>query len=211
MTLKETFRYQNFIKQMMRAAELFLADPSNLVTITKSHQMKAANPDAEDKIETVAPETEYTAADVLDFAASLVDERVALTKAINKAKAHAILDLDALIEGNKMRQSVVGLFRRVIQKGKPTESVSRGVSYKFNVEGNQAQYYYDIVSKSQPTFDPAKLMRIVSDMSSEAERVSVSADALRVNTEVDFSPRYNVTLTFDEIMSQIAAKKPEKI
>lgn len=209
MTLKEAFRYQNFIKQMMRCAELFLADQSNLVTVTKLHQMKAANPDAEDKVEVVSPETVYTAADVLAFVVSLVDERVELTKAINRAKAQASADLDALIEGNKIRQSVVGLFRRVAQKGKPTESVSRGVSYKFNVEGNQAQYYYDIVSQSQPTFDPTRLMKAVSEMSSEAERVSSMADALRVNTEFDFSPKYNVTLTFEEIMSQIAAEKSQ--
>ena len=77
----------------------------------------------------------------------LVEERSKLTNAIGKAKASIGFDLDAAIETNKFRQTVANRVKTMLRftASKRTE---RGTDYKFNVEGNQTQYYYDIEVKA---------------------------------------------------------------
>ena len=53
MNLKESFRYQNFLENMLAYAGNSLTDREHSLTITKNHLRKKANAEAEDMMETV--------------------------------------------------------------------------------------------------------------------------------------------------------------
>lgn len=147
MNLKESFRYQNFLENMLAYAGNSLTDREHSLTITKNHLRKKANAEAEDMMETVDVGEFFKNDDVLKFMTMLVEERSKLTNAIGKAKASIGFDLDAAIETNKFRQTVANRVKTMLRftASKRTE---RGTDYKFNVEGNQTQYYYDIEVKA---------------------------------------------------------------
>ena len=52
MNLKESFRYQNFLENMLAYAGNSLTDREHSLTITKNHLRKKANAEAEDMMET---------------------------------------------------------------------------------------------------------------------------------------------------------------
>ena len=109
MNLKESFRYQNFLENMLAYAGNSLTDREHSLTITKNHLRKKANAEAEDMMETVDVGEFFKNDDVLKFMTMLVEERSKLTNAIGKAKASIGFDLDAAIETNKFRQTVANL------------------------------------------------------------------------------------------------------
>ena len=53
MNLKESFRYQNFLDMMMRAASASIQQRDHCLKVTKTHLRSKANPDASDVTETV--------------------------------------------------------------------------------------------------------------------------------------------------------------
>lgn len=109
MNLKESFRYQNFLENMLACSGNSLTDREHSLAITKNHLRKKANAEAEDVVETVDYGEFFHNDDVLRFMSRLVEEREKLTNAIGKAKASIGFDLDAAIETNKFRQSAASM------------------------------------------------------------------------------------------------------
>lgn len=172
MNLKESFRYQNFLDMMMRAAEgeVFFAND-----------------------------------DVVAFMAWLVKEREKLTTAIGAAKASIGFDIDAAIETNKFRQTVNGSIKNMLRYT-PTKRVEQGRDYKFNVEGNQTPYIYEIEVVSEEAYDKTGAKTLMREMISKADEVSAAIDAAMINTKVDYEPVFDVNETFDDVMTDFLAK-----
>lgn len=206
MNLKESFRYQNFLENMMQNAGSSLTDREHSLTVTKKHLRSKANSDAEDMQETVDYGEFFKNDDVLAFMLALVDERSKLTNAIGTAKASLGFDLDAAVETNKFRQTVAQRTKSMLRftASKRTE---RGTDYKFNVEGNQTQYYYDIEVESSEAFDREHAKTVVRDIMSESDGVSAQIDFAMINTVVNYDPPFNVNDSFEDVMTEFLAKK----
>ena len=86
MNLKESFRYQNFLDMMMRAASASIQQRDHCLKVTKTHLRSKANPDASDVTETVEGEVFFANDDVVAFMAWLVKEREKLTTAIYRLR-----------------------------------------------------------------------------------------------------------------------------
>lgn len=199
MNLKETFRYQNFLDSMMRAATNSVMNREHCLTVTKTHLRNNANPDAENIVETVEVENFYSNDDVLRFMEWLVNEKAVLTQAISKAKASISLDLDTAIETNKFRQQVNNAIKNML-RFMPRKTVEQGRDYKFNLEGNQTVYYYDIEMESVEAYDKANAKQLMRDMISSADAVSADIDSALINTQVDYEPKYDVNESFEDVM-----------
>lgn len=199
MNLKETFRYQNFLDSMMRAASNSVMNREHCLTVTKTHLRNKANPDAENIVETVEVEKFYSNDDVLRFMEWLVNEKAALTQAISKAKAAISLDLDTAIETNKFRQQVNNAIKNMLRFA-PRKTVEQGRDYKFNLEGNQTVYYYDIEMESVEAYDKANAKKLMRDMISTSDTVSADIDSALINTQVDYEPKYDVNESFEDVM-----------
>ena len=201
MNLKESFRYQNFLDSLMRNASSSIQLMEHCFEVVKHHFKNKANPDAMDIDETVETAEFYPNDKVIAFMEWLVAEREKLTAAIGNAKASIGFNLDAAIETNKFRQSVNSAIKGMLHYT-PGKRVEQGRDYKFNVEGNQMAYVYDIEVESKDAFDRDGAKHIMRTMITKADEVSSEIDAAMINTKVDYKPRFDVNDSFDDVMAE---------
>lgn len=199
MNLKEAFRYQNFLESIMSDAVLRFQKRDNFETVTKTHRYSKANPDKQDEVEQVERVYPYTADCLLAFIEYLVDERNALSLAIGEAKASLPFDMDAATEANKFRQTAAKAVKTVL-KYTPSKRTEQGRDYKFNAEGNQMVYIYDVETEVTDAYDRETAKRIARELLEKSDEVSNEIDAAKVNTEVKYRPFFSVNNTFEEMI-----------
>lgn len=209
MNLKESFRYQNFLENMMSEASSSLTSREHSLTITKKHLRNKANADAQDMDETVDVGEFYKNDEVLSFMLLLVDERQKLTDAIGRAKASVGFDIDAAVETNKFRQTVAARTKAML-RFVASKRIEQGRDYKFNVEGNQTQYYYDIEVEATEAFDRNRAKDVVRKIMSQADKASAEIDSALINTKVEYEPPFNVNDSFDDVMKEFLAKREKR-
>lgn len=197
MNLKEAFRYQNFLDNMMSEASIVFGSRGNFQTVRKIHKFSKANPEKEDEVENVEREYPFSADCLLEFMVYITEEREKLSNAIGKAKASLAFDMDAATEANKFRQTFAKNVKNIL-KNNPTKRTEQGRDYKFNAEGNQMAYYYDIETEVTDAYDREIAKRIVRDVLSKSDEVSNDIDAAKVNTTVNYTPFLSVNLSFGE-------------
>ena len=200
MNLKESFRYQNFLEGLMTDASYSLRNRDHCLVTTKTHFRKKANPDAEDITETVEVGDFYHNDAVVRFMQWLVEERSKLTTAIGKAKASLDFDLDAAIETNKFRHQFSNTIRDMLRYTVPKKTVEQGRDYKFNNEGNQTPYVYDVEVVSSAAYDTDAAKTVMREMATESDRVSTMIDLAMINTTVDYEPTFDVNDSWDDVM-----------
>jgi len=205
MNLKESFRYQNFLDENMKEAKYSLLESEHCLTTTKTHQRNKANSEAEDITEVVEVDEFFPNDAVLAFMVWLVAEREKLTTAINNAKASLDFCLDAAVEANKFRQNVSGAVQSML-RFVATKRIEKGRDYKFNVEGNQTTYYYDIETTTKEAFDRAKSKTIMRELITKADEISAKIDMAMINTKVDYKPQFDVNDTFEDVMTEFTEK-----
>lgn len=208
MNLKESFRYQKFLENMMHNANLSIQNRDNCLKITKTHLKNKANADAEDLTEVVECESAFSPNDVIAFMVWLVEEREKLTTAIGKAKASVGFDIDAAVETNKFRQFLSGSVKGMLHYA-PSKKIEQGKDYKFNVEGNQTSYIYDIEVVAEEAYDRTVAKKTMRDMISAADKTSADIDAAMINTVVEYEPVYDVNESFDDVMAEFIVKRQE--
>lgn len=205
MNLKESFRYQNFLDGKLNDARYSISDRTHALKVTKVHLKKKANPDAEDITEVVEVEEFIPNDDVIAFMCWLVAERQKLTEAICAAKASLGFSLDAAIEANKFRQYTASAVKGML-KYTPSKKTEQGRDYKFNVEGNQTPYYYDIETSFEEAFTRDSAKKVVRDMITAADKTSAEIDSAMINTVVDYTPVFDVNDSFEDVMAEFIAK-----
>lgn len=205
MNLKESFRYQNFLEEMMCSACASIITTNHCLKVTKTHLLSKVNPDAQDITETVEVEPFFANDDVISFMTWLVAEREKLTTAINAAKASVDFDIDAAIETNKFRQRVNSSIKSMLRHT-PVKGTESGRDYKFNLEGNQMPYVYEIEVVSEEAYDKAGAKALMRETISRADEVSAAIDAAMINTKVDYEPVFDVNEAFDDVMTDFLAQ-----
>lgn len=201
MNLKESFRYQNFLDRMMRDACYSVQNSDHAFTITKVHNKTKANPDATDLSEVVEVDDFAPNDDVIRFMAWLIAEREKLTKAISAAKVAVGFDIDAAVETNKFRQQANQAVKRMLAQ-RAIKRTERGQDYKFNAEGNQMPYYYEIEVTSTEAYDKAKSKDFMRSVIAEADKASADIDSAMINSTVDYEPRFDVNESFEDVMAE---------
>lgn len=205
MNLKESFRYQNFLGSLMENATDSIRCKDHCFKITKKHLRKNANPEAEDLVEDVQCEDFYPIDVVIKFMETLVIERQKLTEAINRAKHSLAFDLDAAVETNKFRQ-LVGKSIKSMLRYTPRSRVEKGRDYKFNADGNQVEYLYDVEVVSEDAFNRDHAKVVMRSMISDADKTSCEIDAAIINRLVDYEPPFDVNLSFEDVMEEFTSK-----
>ncbi len=199
MNLKESFRYQKFLESLMNRACLNIELRENALNTSKIHHRSKVNPDVEDMTEEITSERPYGNNDVMQLMSCLVLEREKLTQAINTAKGTASFDIDAAIVTNKFRRLMVQSLRVMFSKA-PSKRIETGRSYKFNVEGNQTQYLYDVEVITKEAYDKDYAKQLLKTIVSTADEVSSEIDKAMVTTEVNYESRFDINQSFDDIM-----------
>ena len=200
MNLKEAFRYQNFLDSMMAQAQFSIQNREHGLMVTKKHLRSKVNSDAEDFEEVVEVEEFFKNDDVIRFMEWLIDEKLSLSTAINKAKASIDFDIDAATAQNKYRQMLHQSIKSMLRWA-PSKKIEQGYGYKFNVEGNQIQYRYDVEVSSEEAYDKNQAKKVMRDAIKSADEISSKIDAAKINTTVDYEPRFDVNDSFIDVMT----------
>lgn len=207
-TLKDAFRYQNYLDSILNEAKNYLYSSGNYMVITETHLRSKAVASAEDEVkDNLADRPMHVKPDTLiAFIMEVYSEKEMLSKAITAAKTKHCANMDMMMAMNKTRQSIVESMKRMVRT-KGRESVSRGSAYTLNAEGNQTQYFYDIKQTSVIDFNRANLKKLISELSAESDEVSTTIDCWLTSVPVDYSPVYDLNDTLEELVENFELKE----
>lgn len=203
MNLKEAFRYQSYLNDMCYAASQQFAKRDRCINVVKTHLKHKANPDDMDEEEIVVSDSveKYTNEDLLRFMETIINEKERITAEINYTK-HTLsvsedFDVDALIEANKIRRRISTSINSALAHS-PKERKEKGTGFKFNLEGNQVPYSYEIEIKEESSFDRDNVRHTMKKLNEKADKVSSLIDMALVNGRVDHVPIFDVNDSFED-------------
>ena len=203
MNLKKSFEYQNYLNRMMGAVEGYLLQESNTTTTIQKQMRSKANVDAVDEEVVLLKNnpSDYNVNQMVDFLMALLNEKEVLTKAIDEAKANTEINLDSSVSLNKHRQTIMSILNSM-SKIKPSESMSNGYGYKFDVNGAQVRYVYDIKSVKTIDFNRDTVKALVKKLSKDSDTISEKLDLIQIQTEVNFEPQFELTDSIEDAMAK---------
>ena len=201
MNLKEAFTYQNFYDKLIGMADTYLTETNSTYKRTFTHLRHAVNPEAEDvvKVETQTEKLPYDVATLVAFALDVLEEKEKMYAAIRKAKESAELDLDAAIGMNKTRRSLQNILTELYQK-REYDMVTTGRDYKFNVNGEQVPYTYEINETLTVEYDKKDVKRMMKSLDAKCNEVSKQVARLNVNLVVEITPKYTLDMDLEDCL-----------
>ena len=203
MYLKEAFRYQNFLNNMISRSMAYLSQRQYLTKTKQEHMRSKVNAEAVDEVIEVTPDVpiDYNATQLIGFLEHVMEAKENLTSAISAAKRSSDIDIDAQVANNRVRQRVAEVLGRVAAI-KSSERMIRGSGFKFNTDGNQVPYTYDVKEITTIDFDRNKVKGICKKIITAADEVSNQLDRAMVEIQVDYEPEFNVNDSFDDAIEQ---------
>ena len=104
-----------------------------------------------------------------------------------------------LFRSNKKRQEFICTLKQM-DRVKDREEKSDGVDYKFNQEGNQVIYHYDIDEVITIDFDRKDIKGLIKKLTKQCDELSIVLDGLLVTTEVDYTPVFDINDSLEDII-----------
>ena len=199
MNLKDAFRYQKFLNKLAEEAIFCITNRENCLRTTKTHKRSAVKPDAEDYVETIGNENLFTIDDLIGFMRELSIEKEYLTCRINIAKNSCDFDIDSLIESNKIKQNMCNAIKTGLGIT-PLSYAEKAKDYKFDINGTQIPYYYDVEIDEERTFDANKTKAIMKTAIADCDKTSKLIEKMMINTEVNYPATYDINDDFNDIM-----------
>ncbi len=203
MNLKESYRYANYLDSLLNSAYMYLGNKGFVTTTKQNHLRSKANREAEDELMDVQKpfDVDFTPNNIIDFVVKVLTEKEALTNAIAAAKAGTEINIDNAVAMNKKKQGFVYILNGIVNL-KPTEKTVTGRAYKFDINNEQKPYVYDITETTTIDFDRNDVKALIRKYNKECDEISAKLDAIEINTEVSFVPRWDVNDVFEDIVME---------
>jgi hypothetical protein len=96
------------------------------------------------------------------------------------------------------------MLRQVCTKRKTKE-----VDYKFDINGQQVPYRYDVEITTTENYDKEAAKALMRATIAKADEVSAAVDAAMINTVVEYEPPYDVNETYDDVLESFIRANPE--
>lgn len=201
MNLKESYRYANYLDDLLSTAYTYLRNKGFVTTIIEEHLRKQSNPDVENEtIEVQKPfDVEFSPNDVIDFVVKVIEEKEKLSEAIAEAKSTTEINIDNAISMNKKKQGFVSVLNGIADI-KPSETKTTSKSYKFDINGEQKPYVYDVNRKTSIDFDRNDVRNLIKKYLKETDEISAKLDLIEITTQVDFAPKWDINDKFEELV-----------
>lgn len=202
-TLKKSFELQNYLSQLLNSALSTLAYDDNITTTKQKHFRKKSYSEAEDEEIVVKKNIElpYTINELISFIDVLVNEIEKLTVAINDAKTYNGKHFDAMISMNNKKRSILRRYETMASL-KPTEKIVKGQAEKFNADGEQVSYRYDIEQVTTIDYDRNEVKKKVSKLRKELDETSDAIDAMQLQSMVNYEPIFEIGETLEDVIEK---------
>ena len=209
MNLKEAFQAQNKIGSLMSYIVRYLYDEDNTMTVTEKHlRSKALAGQPDESVDASKKDAEAFPVDgLLGLWQKLMQERELLGQAIGTAKASMDFNLDAAVDANKGRRALLSVAEQMASR-KSSHELKKGAGegYVFNNDGNQTSYRYDIDVVKTIDYDRNKVRALSRELHQEADRLSIEIDKALLDTQVDYTPKFDLVsedrLIIEEMLEQ---------
>lgn len=203
MKLKEAFRYQNALKQWIEEAESFLTNRNNIVKIEETHKKSLVNKEESDVVKEINNRVlDIEPNTMIDFIYDLVEEKNKVSQAISEAKRKSDVDLDVSIEINKSKQRLANIYNR-LSNVKNSQKTRTDRTYKFNVEGNQTPYVYEVDEVTSIDYDRNKVRKLQKKLEKTCDETSTKIETLQLTIEVNHTPKYDVNDSFADLIEAL--------
>ena len=201
MNLKESYRYANYLDDLLNKASSYLRNDKFVTTTKQEHLRSKVNSEATDEVIDVQKpyDVEFTPNDVIDFAVKVLAEKEKLADAIAIAKANAEINIDTAIALNKKKQYFANTLE-ALSNIKPRQRTTSGKAYRFNINNEQVPYTYDIEETTTIDFDRNDVRNLVKKYLKETDEISAKLDAIEINTQVEFVCRWDVNDSFEDVV-----------
>ena len=201
MNLKESYRYANYLDGLLSTAYTYLRNKGFVTTTVEEHLRKQSNPDVENEtIEVQKPfDVEFKPNQVVDFVVRVLNEKNKLSDAIAEAKSTTEINIDNAISMNKKKQAFVSVLNGIADI-KPSEIKTTSKSYKFDINGEQKPYVYDVNRKTSIDFNRTDVRNLIKKYLKETDEISAKLDLIEITTFVDFEPTWDVNEKFEELV-----------
>jgi len=199
MNLKEAFRFQNKLQNLMNDAVNILLSDSNVTKVQTTYLRRKACSESEDETVTETPTSEYSEqiTELTEFLTYLLDEREKLFTAIRSAKNSLPVDIDSEACLNSNRQEIARILKHMADLRAAEVTVTNGgLGYRFNAEGNQVPYKCDVRKVTTINFDRGVVRKRAAALSSRADEISAEIDRCVVNTPVAYEKPFDVNDSF---------------
>ena len=201
MNLKESYRYANYLDDLLNKASSYLRNDKFVTTTKQEHLRSKVNSEATDEIIDVQKpyDVEFTPNDVINFAVKVLAEKEKLADAIAIAKANAEINIDTAIALNKKKQYFANTLE-ALSNIKPRQRTTSGKAYRFNINNEQVPYTYDIEETTTIDFDRNDVRNLVKKYLKETDEISAKLDSIEINTQVVFECSWDVNDNFEDIV-----------
>lgn len=201
MNLKESYRYANYLDDLLSTAYTYLRNKGFVTTIVEEHLRKQSNPDVENEtIEVQKPfDVEFKPNDVIDFVVKVIEEKDKLSESIAEAKSTTEINIDNAIAMNKKKQGFISVLNGIADI-KPSEIKTTSKSYKFDINGEQKPYVYDVNRKTSIDFNRTDVRNLIKKYLKETDEISAKLDLIEITTQVNFIPKWDINEKFEELV-----------
>lgn len=200
-TLKKSFEYQNRLSELLDEALEILSYEGNVTTIKQTHMRKKTYSEAEDEEIVLDKDIPYSINRLTQFVDLLMTEIETLTAEINKAKKgfSNSTHFDTMIAINNKKRRILNRYE-MMAKIKSRETIVKGSADRFNEDGEQVSYRYDIKQVVTIDFDRNDLKRRISKLRNEVDKTSEEIDAMQINVRVGYDPIFDINDTLEELV-----------
>lgn len=203
MNLKESFRYQNHLSTLLSAARIYIGSKEEQLIVTQSHMRSESYELGKDEdVRVNIPGVTYVDLDkLIVLVKEILDEKKKVSTLIAKAKAEADFDIDGELALNKLRRELSYAAESAV-KAKTYEKTLKGTAYKFNAEGNETPYSYNIKETASLSFEVKAMREFNKALLAESDAASTKAEKFLIDTELDFEPVFDINMDLDEIIAE---------
>lgn len=202
MNLKQAFRFQNKLDELMEYAEEVLSNQQNVTQVKITYMKSKVDPAQSDETSFEQRSCEYSdhITELSRFVLYLLSEKEKLEKAVCECKRGLSFDLDGEVGLNGKRQSIARLFRSMNSiKGSDLIIPNGGFGYRFNTDGNQVAYKCDIKKVTTINFDRNVIRGFAVKMAKVSDETSARIDDCMVNSKVGYTEPFDVNDAFGDV------------
>jgi len=219
LSLKESFRIMNNLDSTINSLSYYIKDTNNAVKVVEKHYKSKSNSDTTDEeidMTVVRTYPNATIVDIVYLVKQLVEEKTKLSLAIEDAKKYSIaldykenderLTLDSAVETAKKSRDLANTLKNLVDL-KASETKKIGNSYKFNINGDQTVYKYDIEVVKTIDFDRTVVNDNYKRLLDKADTLSTQIESVMLKDVVNYTPKYSIHDSLTDIVDKYIASK----
>ena len=203
---------QKFFSDTIQQLNYILASKEYVTSVTEVHEKKVANKDVDNEVIKVEVEKHFDCKpeDLIFLIKDLISQKADLSRQIDLEKRYNVIhwevngenmSIDAAIEYNQKTRDLLSVLK-MLSDLKSNETKKSGRDFKFNINGEQVPYHYNINVKSEIDFNRNIVRDLYKKYLEEADKISNLIEKRLISTEVEFETKYNFNDSISEVIEK---------